>query len=235
MLLKGHIEDVHKTHPSYGHKRVALELKLNHKKVRRVMKKYGMKPPRGKRKNNFCTKSIKHRKYPNLIKDLLIAYENQVWVSDTSEFKFHGSKWYIVTVIDICTRQVLGVSIGKHHNSELVFSSIKVALNLTNTNPEIFHSDQGTEFMAEKITTFLEGLGTQISASDKASPWQNGYQESFFGRFKEEFGDVNRFETIGELLEEMYHQIHYYNTKRIHTSLKMPPTVYANSLRNMSS
>lgn len=235
MLLKRQIEDVHKDHPSYGHKRVALELQVNHKRVRRVMKRYGIKVPRRKIKSSFCTKSVKHRKYPNLIKELPITHENQVWVSDTSEFKFHSSKWYIVTVIDICTRQVLGVSIGKHHTSALVFSAVTIALNITNTNPEIFHSDQGTEFMAEKITSFLEGLGTQISASDKASPWQNGYQESFFGRFKEEFGDINRFETIGELLEEIYHQIHYYNTKRIHTSLKMPPAIYANSLRKLSS
>lgn len=73
----------------------------------------------------------------------------------------------------------------------------------------------------------MENLGAQISASDKAPPWQNGYQESFFGRFKGEFGDINRFETPGELIEELYHNINYYNNKRIHTALKMPPAVYA--------
>lgn len=199
------------------------------------MKKYGIKPPRRKSAHTFCTKSFQHRKYSNLIKDLPITYEHQVWVSDTSEFKFHGSKWYIVTIIDVFTRQVLGVAIGKHHNSEFVFSAVKMAMEVANITPTIFHSDQGTEFMAEKITAFLEGVETKISASDKASPWQNGYQESFFGRFKEEFGDINRFETIGELLEEIYHQIYYYNNLRIHTALKMPPIVYAKTLRNMSS
>lgn len=63
--------------------------------------------------------------------------------------------------------------------------------------------------------------------SDVASPWQNGYCESFFGRFKEEFGDMNRFASIGELIEALYHHIHYYNHERIHTALKMPPAVYA--------
>ena len=81
--------------------------------------------------------------------------------------------------------------------------------------------------MAEACTASLEELGTQISATDKASPWQNGYQESFFGRFKDEMGDLNRFETPGELVEAIYHYIHYYNTERIHTTLKMPPSVYA--------
>lgn len=191
------------------------------------MKKYGIKPPRRKKKPQFCTVSVKETKYTNLIKELVLTYENQVWVTDTSEFKFHGQKWYIVTIIDVFTRQVRGVALGRHHDSNLVFSVIQMAIKITNATPEIFHSDQGTEFMAQLCTNFLEACGTKISVSDKASPWQNGYQESFFGRFKEEFGDINRFETTGEMIEAMYQYIHYYNTKRIHTSLKMPPAVYA--------
>jgi transposase InsO family protein len=191
------------------------------------MRKYGIKVPRRRGGNNFCTKSVKHRKYPNLIQELQISYENQVWCSDTSEFKFHGSKWYIVTIIDIFTRQVIGVAIGRHHDSDLVLKAIQMAMMITKTAPSIFHSDQGTEFMADVGTAYLENLGTRISASDKASPWQNGYQESFFGKFKDEFGDINRFGTAGELIEAIYHYIHYYNTERIHTILKMPPAVYA--------
>lgn len=211
---------------------MALELKLNHKRIARVMKKYGIKPPRRKKKPHFCTVSVKTTNYTNLIKDLVITHENQVWATDTSELKFHEQKWYIVTIIDLFTRQVRGVSVGRHHDSQLVFSAIQMAIKITNTAPAIFHSDQGTEFIAELCTNFLEGLGTKISVSDKASPWQNGYQESFFGRFKEEFGDINRFETIGEMLEAIYQYIQYYNTGRIHTALKMPPAVFAQKFHN---
>ena len=227
LLIKEEINNAHKIHPAYGHRRLGWHLAINPKKIRRIMKKYGIKVPRRKRGNSFCTVSVKHRLYPNLIKDLPITYENQLWCSDTSRFIFHGQKWYIVTIIDIFTRQVIGVSIGRHHNSELVLKAIEVAIEKTHTTPAIFHSDQGTEFMAENITSFLEQLGIKVSASDKASPWQNGYQESFFGKFKDEIGDINRFETPGELLEELYHQIHYYNHERIHTAFKMPPAVYA--------
>jgi len=191
------------------------------------MKKYGIRPPRRKKKPHFCTVSVKATKYTNLIINLVITQENHVWVTDTSEFKFHGQKWYIVTIIDVFTRQVIGVAIGRHHDSILVFTAIQMAIKITNTTPTIFHSDQGTEFMAQLCTGFLERFGTNISVSDKASPWQNGYQESFFGRFKEEFGDINRFETTGEMIEAIYQYINYYNTKRIHTALKMPPAVYA--------
>jgi transposase InsO family protein len=84
-------------------------------------------------------------------------------------------KWYIVTVIDIFTRQVVGIAIGRNHNSELVQEVLEGAITRTKTVPTIFHTDQGTEFMAERITSFLQSLQVQISVSDKASPWQNGY------------------------------------------------------------
>jgi len=191
------------------------------------MKKYGLRPPRRRGRPQFSTRSVEHRKYPNLLKGLAITRENQAWCSDTRYFRFQGNKWYLVTIIDVFTRQVIDAALGRHHNSDLVSKTIRTAIMKTHTVPFLFHSDQGTEFMAEACTTPLEALGTRISATDKASPWQNGYQESFFGRFKEEMGDMNRFETPAELIEAIYHYIHYYNAERIHTILKMPPSVYA--------
>ena len=131
-------------------------------------------------------------------------------------------------------RQVLGLAIGRKHDSALVLRAIGMALGKTNA-PKIFHSDQGTEFMAEICTKRLEGEGTQISASDKACPWQNGYQESFFGHFKDDIGDINRYETAGELLEALYHAIDYYNNRRIHKILRMPPAVFAKLQREKKS
>ena len=63
--------------------------------------------------------------------------------------------------------------------------------------------------------------------SHKSSPWENGYQESFYDKFKIDLGDPSRFKTLGELTAEIYLLIHSYNHYRIHTSLKMPPSVFA--------
>lgn len=213
-------------HPAYGHKRLALELKVNHKRVKRVMRKFGLKPPR-RRVSFYTTRSTSHHTYTNLIRDLTVTKTHELWCSDLSYIKHQGRFWYLATIEDIFTRQVVSANIGKYHDSELVFATLKQALVNTKQNPGIFHSDQGTEFMAKICTDYLEEKGTRISVSDKASPWQNGYQESFFGKFKAEAGDLNRFETVGELIEFIYQQIHYYNTERIHTKLKMPPAVYA--------
>lgn len=81
--------------------------------------------------------------------------------------------------------------------------------------------------MAQVCTDYLEQRGVHISVSDVASPWQNGYIESFFGRFKQELGNINRFETAGEMLAAVYQHIHYYNHRRILTALRMPPAVFA--------
>jgi transposase InsO family protein len=235
-VLQKAIADVHIKHPAYGHKRLALELKVNHKRMLRVMKKFGIKPPRRK-VSHYCTRSTPHHTYTNLIKEYQPTQMHDLWCSDVSFLKFQGKFWYLVTIVDVATRQVVAARVGKYHTSALVLATIQEAILNTQHIPIYFHTDQGTEFMARKCTEYLESLHIQVSASDKASPWQNGFQESFFGKFKQEFGDINRFETIGELIAEVYAHIYYYNYERIHTALKMPPAAYAKqlSLRNLSS
>lgn len=224
-LLKKDIQTVWKDNPAYGHRRLAWELGINPKRTLRVMNKFGIKPPRRKTKKHWCTVSTDHHSYTNLIKDLKASQPHQAWSSDLSYIKLQGSFWYLATIEDICTRQVMAAQVGKHHDSDLVLTTIKQAIKLA--IPKYFHCDQGTEFMAKRCTDYLEKYGVCISVSDAGSPWQNGYQESFFGRFKEEFGDFNRFDHVGELIEEIYSQIYYYNFKRRHTAFKVSPVEFA--------
>ncbi len=63
--------------------------------------------------------------------------------------------------------------------------------------------------------------------SSKGSPWENGYQESFYSHFKVDLGDPNRFDSLGELVWGVYKSIYDYNNTRIHTALKMPPAIFA--------
>lgn len=224
--LKALIEDSWQVHPAYGGLRLSYHLRINVKRIRRVMKKFGLKPPRRKSRR-FCTHSTSHHHYTNLIKNIVVTRPHQVWVSDVSFFWFHGRWWYLATIEDLFTREVTAAQVSRHHDRVLVLAVSKQAIARAGCVPDIFHSDQGTEFMARLCTSFWEERGVAISVSDTASPWQNGYKESFFGRFKDEFGDTNRFETSGEFIAAIYSQIHYYNYDRIHTALKMPPVQYA--------
>ena len=221
LAVKKDIEDLHLANPAYGHKRVALALGMGHNRAKRVMKKYGIKPPRRKGKPFWLTRSTNHHTYTNLIKNMIVTQPGEVFVSDLTYLKFQGRKLYLATVEDIFTREIVSARVSDRHDSALALSAIEEALEAQ--QPQIFHSDQGSEFMATSVTGFLEKQGVKISVSAKASPWENGYKESFFGRFKDEAGDLNRFETTGELVEEIYSYVAYYNSLRIHTALKMPP------------
>jgi putative transposase len=226
LLLKHQIEAVHRDHPAYGHRRIALHLGINHKRAQRVMAHFKLRPPR-RRITRYSRRSTTHHPYQNLVKALHpITQPHQVWCSDVSRLVYQGTVWYLATIEDLATRQIMAHRIGQHHDSQLVLSTIQQAL-ATGVKPSIFHSDQGNEFMADRCTHYLRQQAIQISVSDVASPWQNGHQESFYGRFKDEFGDMNRFDGVAQFFESIYHQIHYYNHHRIHTALKMPPAVFA--------
>ena len=221
-VVKEEINLVHKDNPAYGHKRLALALNYSNNKVRRIMRKFGLHPPRRKRKTVWITQSTDNHHYTNLIKNLTVTKPQQIFVSDLTDLKFKGKNFYLSTIEDVFTREIVSAEISDQHDSVLSLKTIGKIIADKNY-PEIFHTDQGREFMAQIVTNLLEKNGVKISVSDKGSPWQNGFKESFFGRFKDETGDLDRFETLGEFAEEIFSFIRYYNHLRIHTVLKMSP------------
>jgi len=225
--VKLQIESVMADHPAYGHKRIALALKLNKKRILRVMKKFNLKPYRRRTRKPVKTADLSKpkSKYQNLIAGLKIDRPNKVWVTDFTYIKFHSKLIYLATVIDLFTREVVGFNLSRFHNRFLVMGAVLDALE-NYPQPEIIHSDQGSEYDSRDFIDLIENLKIKISMSHKGSPWENGHQESFFGHLKGEGGDLSRFETDGELVEEIYQMIYYYNQKRIHTKLKMIPCQY---------
>lgn len=128
--------------------------------------------------------SVSGHHYTNLIQGIIPVRPEQIWVADLTYLRYQGRFVYLATVEDIFTREIMSAQMSHAHNSGLAFSAIQAAVSSTPHRPDFFHSDQGNEFMAEMITGYLENLGIKISVSDKGSPWQNGYKESFFSRFK---------------------------------------------------
>lgn len=114
------------------------------------------------------------------------------------------------------------------HGVSLVINALFSALN-QRPPPEVIHSDQGREYTAKGYVDLVELFGIKISMSRVASPWENGYQESFYNQFKVDLGDPNRFDSLGELIYAVYQTIHHYNQDRIHTSLKTSPKNYLKS------
>ena len=220
--------------PSYGHKRIALEFGLNNKRIRRVMKKFGIKPYK-RRAKKFRKKDDEGReatKWKNEIIGFCPIRPNIVWASDFTYIKFQGAFIYLATIIDIYTREIIGWNISTIHNTNLVLGAIKHAIQRAGKIPAYLHSDQGSEYDAKVYEDYVLGKSIIISMSHKSSPWENAFQESFYSQFKVELGLVSRFETVEELIEEIYQMIYYYNNKRIHSSLKMAPAIFKQNYEN---
>lgn len=227
-LLKIQIENVLHKFPSYGHKRLALHLGINKKRALRVMKLYGIKPYRRKKKPRNKEKSLPEAKFENLLlkENNFPTRPSQIWASDFTYLPFKGSFIYLATIIDLFTREVVGFNILNKHSVELTSNALIQAI-LTKPTPEIIHSDQGREYVSQDYTGLVENLGIQVSMSRKASPWENGYQEGFYSQFKTDLGDPDRFTRLGQLVYAIYRTVHIYNNSRIHSALKKPPAAYA--------
>ena len=236
LKVKQQIENVFKKHPAYGHRRLAIELKMNKKKIRRIMKKFDLKPPRLWYQRKYLT--VQNKQYAdefnNLIKDIVNPQINEIWASDLTYLKYQQKFLYLAAIQDIASKEIVAFNLGNRHDSKLVLKTIKEAVFKQKKAPLIFHSDRGREFLAEICLKYFKSLGIRISVSDTGSPWQNSHAESFFSRFKAETGDLNRFEDLGELTEYIYQFINYYNNERIITRLKTSPVKYKESLRMCS-
>lgn len=224
-LYKNKILEILESNPSYGHKRIAIALDINHKKSLRLMKKFDIKPKICRNKKFFKPDDIKLPEaiYHNEIAEIEITKSNIAWAGDFTYIKYKSSFVYLATIIDVYTREIIGSAISKYHNRYLVKAALLDATKKRGQLPQYFHSDQGSEYRSEEHTNHLVNLGIIVSMSRKSSPWQNGRQESFYSQFKLELGNPNRFETENHLCEAIWRQIYYYNYRRIHTALKMPP------------
>ena len=161
--------------------------------------------------------------------DMVFAH---AWVQDFTYLWFERRWHYLAVVLDLKTRQVVGWRLGTRHTSELTHEALLAALS-KHEAPAILHSDQGSEYLSYKHQELCAKMEIQLSASGRGKPWQNGFMERWFGGFKLEVGDYTKLKDISELHEKIALQIFYYNTKRIHTALRMSLAAYAASLMRL--
>ena len=110
------IEEALRIHPAYGHKRLAEHLSINKKRILRVMKKFGIKPYRRCAKNPWKTMKDKGVVFPNLLLTEVPSYPNHIWATDFTYLKFKGRWWYVCTILDLYTREIIGLSIMNNHS-----------------------------------------------------------------------------------------------------------------------
>lgn len=217
------IETALRDHPSYGHKRLAIHLGINRKRVLRVMKLFSIKPYRRVAKKVYT--KPKDSVFPNYLITETPTGLGDIYASDFTHLKYRGRWVYVATVLDVYTREIVGVSVLTNHSTQLVINALASAV-LHRPPPRIIHSDQGSEYTSKDYTNLVQSLQIKQSMSAPGCPWENGYQESFYKGFKLDLGDPNQYDTLGELVSAVYQTINYYNQQRIHSVLKVPPRLF---------
>jgi putative transposase len=214
------IKEVMDKNPSYGHRRIALALGINHKRALRIMQKFGLQPAlkriRSKYRNN-----AKPKKVTNLIKNICPIAPNIIWVTDFTHRRFRNKFVYLATVLDLFSRKIIGWNLSFKQDQVLTSKAIEEAFK--QGKAEILHSDRGAQYQTKDLEKLLQSKKVKHSQSDKSSPWQNGWQESFYSQFKLELGGTGKYLAIEDLTNAISSQIDYYNNDRIHTKLKTSP------------
>jgi len=228
------IETALRDHPGYGHKRLAIHLGINKKRILRVIKIFSIKPYRRITLKEY--RKPKDSVFPNYLMSEEPCGPGDIYASDFTYIKYRGKWLYVATALDVFTREIVGVSILNTHATQLVMNALSSAV-LHRAPPRIIHSDQGSDYCSKDYTTLIQKLKIKQSMSAPGCPWENGYQESFYKGFKLDLGDPNRYGTLGELVAAIYQTINYYNQKRIHSALKVPPRLFKEqhevSLKNL--
>lgn len=209
------INRVRKKHPCYGYRRTHAELTqgdkgvLNHKRVHRVWRDNAMQHPRKRRRRRGRKGQV----------PLQAAYANHVWTYDfVEDATWDGRKLRFLTLVDEHTRRGLAVEVRRSFKSADVLAVLEQAVARYGA-PAYLRSDNGSEFIAQTVKTWLETTGIQTHYIDPASPWQNAFGESFNGTLRREHLNRELFASVleGRVLTGAW--LRYYNFERIHTSL----------------
>ncbi|MEI3045369.1 MAG: IS3 family transposase [Romboutsia timonensis] len=240
-------ENVLKAFNFKGRKKGARQIKMvlkdrfniiyNLKRIRRIMKKYGIVCPY--RKANPYRRMMKASKEHTIVSNFInrefkqdIPYK--VLLTDITYLSYkNGKKAYLSTIKDSSTNEILAHYVSDNLRLDIVLNTLeklKSNVNLKLHSEAILHSDQGVHYTSPKFQKQVQQLGLKQSMSRRGNCWDNAPQESFFGHFKDEV-ILSKCSTLEEVIKEIDDYMDYYNNYRYQWNLsKMTPVQYRNHL-----
>jgi len=199
---------------------------VNHKRVRRLMRKMGLEAIYPRRKRGLSIPDKQHKIYPYLLRDVQIIRPDQVWSTDITYIRMYRGWLYLVAVIDWFSRYVLAWEISITLESEFCISALKEALSLG--KPEIFNTDQGSQFTSIDFTKVLLDASVQISMDGKGRVFDNIFIERLWRTVKVEEVYLHDYQTVTEARYNLGWYFELYNNRRLHQALgyRTPAEVY---------
>ncbi len=199
---------------------------VNHKRVRRLMRKMGLEAVYPRRKCCLSIPDKQHKIYPYLLRDVQIIRSDQVWSTDITYIRMYRGWLYLVAVMDWFSRYVLSWEISITLESGFCVSALKEALSLG--KPEIFNTDQGSQFTSIDFTGVLLDSGVQISMDGKGRVFDNIFIERLWRTVKVEEIYLRDYQTVTEARYNLGRYFKLYNNRRLHQALgyRTPAEVY---------
>ncbi len=213
------LKDHSQSHPREGSRKACAALRrqgirINHKKVERLWCEHGLTVPVQRRQR---------RRGKGLDRPLRALYPNHVWAYDFMEDGcIHGRKLRILTVVDEFTRESLETYVDESIPAAKVIEVLRF-LFLQHGHPAYLRSDNGPEFVATAIQEWLEQQQIQTAYIEPGKPWQNGINENFNGRLREECLNLEWFYSLADARWTIEAYRRYFNERRLHGALGYVP------------
>jgi putative transposase len=224
------IDEKYTEAPFFGSRRMAAWLSerekqaINRKRVARLMEVLGLEAIFPKPK--LSQPGEGHKVYPYLLKDVAIERVNQVWSTDITYIRMAQGFCYLVAVMDWHSRYVLSWTLSVTMEMEFCLEALAAALR--RGRPEIFNSDQGSQFTSEKFTGQLQGCGIAISMDGRGRCFDNIFIERLWRSLKQEEVYLKDYRRISEARDGIERWFRFYNHQRPHMSLgyRTPAAIY---------
>ncbi|MCF6206164.1 MAG: IS3 family transposase [Sulfurovum sp.] len=224
---------------AYGYRRIHAQLQeegwsIGHNKVLRLMGVMGIEGQRPRRSKKTSIKNQEHHIYPYLLSafkndsgQVIATHPNQIWSGDITYIPVPGGFMYLSAIIDWHSKAILAWRLSNTMDASLVTGVLKEAISQYDT-PEIFNSDQGSQYTGKEHTHILKQHGIAISMNGKGRSIDNIAIERFFRTLKYEEVYVKEYENIKALKQGIKHFIGFYNFNRLHSALNYdkPMNVY---------
>jgi putative transposase len=234
LVLMRRIDELHLNFPFAGARMLRDMLKLDgvavgRKHVRTLMDRMAIAAIY--RKRNTSAPHPAYPIYPYLLKDLTIDRANHAWATDITYSPMKRGFVYLVAIIDWATRRVLAHRVSISMTADFCVDALEEALAKYGT-PEIFNTDQGSQFTSDDFTKVLKARQIKISMDGKGRWIDNVFVERLWKSVKYEHVYLHAYESVSEAREQLTSYFAFYNTHRPHSSLggMTPDTAYFGKL-----
>ncbi|WP_044415503.1 IS3 family transposase [Halarcobacter anaerophilus] len=234
------IDEIYTDASFYGYRRIHMQLKeygfnIGVNRVLKYMNILGIQAIFPRKKRLTSIKNHEHKIYPYLLKNIEINKPNQVWSGDITYIRTAKGFVYLAAVIDWYTKSILSWKVSNSMDTLLAVDVLKNAIDKYGT-PEIFNTDQGSQYTSYYHTDVLKQHNIQISMNGRGRSIDNIAIERFFRTLKYENIYITDYQSIKELKVGISNYIHFYNHNRFHSALgyDKPMNLYLNEIKNVA-